>query len=106
MQEGELKCGECEIRAGPSTESIYKTSPPTNTLAIIVNISNAGGSLKVYKTADNQWGNVFVDKVGTEDCEDGNKIVIASWEADWWYRSLGETGIKYIVKKGIDAKST
>jgi hypothetical protein len=67
-------------------------------LAVIVNISNAGGSLKVYKTSNNRWGNVFIDKVGTEDCEDGGKLVIVSWEADWWYRSLGATATKYVVK--------
>ena len=94
----ELYCGECEIQAGPFTESIYQTCPPTNTLAVIVNISNAGGSLKVYKTSDNQWGNVFIDKVGTEDCENGDKLVIVSWETDCWYRSLGATAIKYVIK--------
>ncbi|KAF2177332.1 hypothetical protein K469DRAFT_603340 [Zopfia rhizophila CBS 207.26] len=44
---------ECEVESSPSTKTIYKTSPPINTLAVIVNISNTKGSLKVHQTSDN-----------------------------------------------------
>jgi hypothetical protein len=86
------------IQAGESTESPHPTSPPSNTLAVVVNISSDGGSLKVYRTSDNRWGNDFIDKVGTEDCERGTKLVIIEWEPTWWYRSLSAIETRYVVR--------
>jgi hypothetical protein len=52
----------------------------------------------VYRTSDNQWGIDFIDKVGTEDCERGTKLVIIEWEPTWWYRSLSAIETRYVVR--------
>jgi hypothetical protein len=66
-------------------------------LAVIINI-NARGSVKVYKESDKEFGIEFIGKVSPEDCENGNNLVIVSWDASWWYRALGDTKIRYVVK--------
>lgn len=95
----ELNCDECRIESGPSTETIYQTSPPENTVAVVIDISSVGGSLNIHQTSDNKWGNVFIGMVGMEDSENGDRLVILPWEARWYYRSLGAIKIKYAVKK-------
>ncbi|OJD11907.1 hypothetical protein AJ78_07413 [Emergomyces pasteurianus Ep9510] len=49
----ELDCNACKIEAEPQKEIIASTSPPTGTIAVIVDISNQGGALKVHRTSDN-----------------------------------------------------
>ncbi|EEH21776.2 hypothetical protein PABG_03992 [Paracoccidioides brasiliensis Pb03] len=91
---------ECQIEHGPQTETIYQTSPPPNTLAVVVDISNTGGALKVHQKSDNSWGNIFIGMVGSgDDDENIRNLVIVPWDAGWHYRTIGNIKIKYIIKK-------
>ncbi|KAL1979077.1 hypothetical protein VTN96DRAFT_7089 [Rasamsonia emersonii] len=91
----ELGCDRCRIEPGPTMEVIYKTSPPANTIAVLVDISSAGGAIKIGEASDNALGVGAVGMVGTEDAGD---LVIVPWNVGWWYYSIGSIGIKYIVK--------
>ncbi|OJD20520.1 hypothetical protein ACJ73_08144 [Blastomyces percursus] len=96
----ELGDSECQIEPGPQTETIYQTSPPANTLAVVVDISNTGGALKVHQKSDNSWGNIFIGMVGSgDDDENIRNLVIVPWDAGWHYRTIGNIKIKYIIKK-------
>ncbi|KAK2796447.1 hypothetical protein FQN50_009558 [Emmonsiellopsis sp. PD_5] len=98
--ERELDCGECQIEPGPEKETIRETSPPANTLAVIADISSAGGALKVHQKSDNNWGNIFIGMVGSDDDDENIKnLVIVPWDAGWHYRSIGAIKIKYAIKK-------
>ena len=81
-------------------ETIVETSPPTNTVAVVIDISTTGGALKVHKTSDNSWGNEYIGMVGSSDDKEFiTKLVIVPWVAGWHYRSIGAIKIKYAVKK-------
>ncbi|OJD18551.1 hypothetical protein ACJ73_08712 [Blastomyces percursus] len=94
----ELNCEACKIEAGPQKEITTPTSPPSGTVAVIINISNAGGALKVHRTSNNSWGNVFIGMVGSDDEENAKSLVIVPWEDGWHYRSLGDIKLKYVIK--------
>ncbi|GBF63955.1 hypothetical protein TMEN_6623 [Trichophyton mentagrophytes] len=95
----ELGCEACKIEAGPQKEIIAPTSPPIGTVAVIINISSRGGALKVHRTSNNSWGNVFIGMVGSDDDEENTKsLVIVPWDAGWCYRSLGDIKLKYVIK--------
>ncbi|KAL2812030.1 hypothetical protein BDW59DRAFT_155396 [Aspergillus cavernicola] len=85
----------CTILPGPTTEVVYKTSPPTNTAAVVVDISSTGGAMKVGEQSDNDLGVAAVGKVGTEDAEN---LVVVPWSTGWWFYSIGSVTIRYIVK--------
>ncbi|PYH75364.1 hypothetical protein BO82DRAFT_33180 [Aspergillus uvarum CBS 121591] len=93
--ERELSCPRCTIVPGPTTEVVYKTLPPTNTIAIVVDISSSGGAIKIGESANNNLGVAAVGRVGTEDATD---LVIVPWNVDWWFYSIGSVSIQYIVK--------
>ena len=40
----------------PTTEVVYQTLSPPNTIAVIVNISLAGGAIKIGEKSDNNLG--------------------------------------------------
>jgi hypothetical protein len=86
---------EIEIQV-PVSQSSTKTIPPKNTLAIVAS-ATTGGSMKVYRDADNSLGLEFVEKLTTEGFENGDVIII--WKAEFWYHSVGDTSIKYLVEK-------
>jgi hypothetical protein len=87
------------LQSGPSTETI-STTPPENTIAIVVDIGSTGGAFKIHKLSDNNWGNVFVDGIGSgDDVENTTKLLIIPWETGWLYRSIGAVGVRYVVKK-------
>jgi hypothetical protein len=91
----QLHCIECILVPGPTTEVVYQTSPPPNTIAVIVDISASGGAMKVGEKSDNNLGVAAVGKVGTEDAD---ALVIVPWNVDWWFYSIGTVGIQYVVR--------
>ncbi|EGD95578.1 hypothetical protein TESG_08394 [Trichophyton tonsurans CBS 112818] len=94
-----LGCEACKIEAGPQEEIITPTSPPIGTVAVIINISKQGGALKVHRTSDNSWGNVFIGMIGSDDDEENiRSLVIVPWDAGWYYRSLGDIKLQYVIK--------
>lgn len=95
LTSNQLNCNECALVPGPTTEVVYQTSAPPNTIAVIVDISPAGGAMKVGEKSDNDLGVAAVGKVGTEDAD---ALVIVPWHADWWFYSIGSVGIQYVVK--------
>lgn len=96
----ELQCYSCQIESGPQKETITPTDLPENTVAVIIDISDAGGALYVHKKADNDFGNVFIDMVGSGDSvENVLNLVIVPWKAEWFYRSLGAIRLKYVIKR-------
>jgi len=90
----ELKCAECAIEAGPTEEIIYKTSPPPNTLGIIVDITSAG-AMKVGESSNNALGVASVGMVGKEDAAN---LVLVPWDVRWWFYTIGAVGIRYVVR--------
>jgi hypothetical protein len=92
---GELGYEDCTLIPGPTTEVIYKTTPPAKTVAVIVDISSNGGAMKIGKKSDNDLGVAAVGKVGTEDAAD---LVIMPWSDGWWFYSIGSIRIRYIVR--------
>ncbi|RAL06786.1 uncharacterized protein BO97DRAFT_279296 [Aspergillus homomorphus CBS 101889] len=93
----QLSCSHCIIVPGPTTEVVYKTLPPTNTIAVVVDISSSGGAIKIGEKANNDLGVAAVGRVGTEDASD---LVIVPWNVDWWFYSIGSVSIQYVVKVG------
>lgn len=77
------------------TKTIYKTEVPNGTVAVIVDISPAGGAIKIGEDADNELGVEFVEMVGIED-SDG--LVVIPWEERWWFYTIGAITVRYIVK--------
>lgn len=62
-----------------------------------MDISPAGGALKIHVASDNNWGNVYVGMVGMD--EGVESLFIVPWEEEWYYRSIGSVTLKYAVKK-------
>lgn len=91
----QLNCIGCTLVPGPTTEVVYQTSPPTDTIAVIVDISPAGGAMKIGEKSDNDLGVTAVGKVGTEDVD---ALVIVPWNTDWWFYSIGSVGMQYVVR--------
>lgn len=73
------------------------TSAPSNTVAIIVEVSSAGGAMNVGRPVPTKLGMEFVDRVGLEDAEN---IVVIAWQPEWRYYTIGNVGIKYVVEQG------
>lgn len=91
----ELDCANCTVAPGPTTEVVYKTSPPTETIAVVVDISSVGGAIKIGEASKNDLGVALVGMVGIEDAKD---LVIVPWAIGWWYYTIGSVKIRYIVK--------
>lgn len=85
----------CKLIHGPTVEVVFQTSPPTDTVAVVVDISSAGGAIKIGEASDNNLGVTAVGMVGTEDAD---SLVIVPWESGWWYYTIGVITVRYIVK--------
>ena len=96
---------------------------------MIVDISQAGGALKIFQSLDDDYdyvGMVGTDDVGTDDVgtdnvgtddvgtgdvgtgdvgtgdvrtQGGGTLVIVPWDKSWWYYSIGSLRVRYAVKK-------
>lgn len=90
----QILCKDCELISwiSPTTEPPTKISPPELTVAVVVNISQEGGAIRIFDTP----GDGYVDGVGTEDVE---KLVIVPWSRSWWYYSIGSLRIGYLVER-------
>ncbi|KAJ5131475.1 uncharacterized protein N7515_007514 [Penicillium bovifimosum] len=85
----------CKLIRGPTVEVVFQTSPPTDTVAVVVDISSAGGAIKIGEASNNNLGVTAVGMVGTEDAD---SLVIMPWESGWWYYTIGVITVRYIVK--------
>lgn len=88
-----MNCDQCSIIPGPTTEVPYKTLPPPNTIAVLVNISSDGGAIKIGENSDNDLG---VDAVGMVGTNDADGLIIVPWDVRWWFYSIGSIEIKYV----------
>jgi len=66
-------------------------TPPNNTIAVVVDISKAGGRIKIYDTPSGS----YVDSVAMEDSE---ALVMVPWDSSWWYYSIGSLKVRYIIR--------
>ena len=66
------------IQRGPTTEVFYETLPPSNTLAIVVDVSSAGSAMNIRESLDNDLGVAAIGIVGKEDA---TNLIIVPWGA-------------------------
>lgn len=53
----------CKLIHGSTVEVVFQTSPPTDTIAVVVDISSAGGAIKIGEASDNNLGVTAVGMV-------------------------------------------
>lgn len=91
----QVGCGECYPITWTTPSKATPIEPPPNTMAVIVNLVDDQGVVRMYKKESNIW----VDTVGTEEA---GYMVILPWQSTWWFRVSGSLRVGYVKLK--DAK--
>ncbi|KAK3938102.1 hypothetical protein QBC46DRAFT_169887 [Diplogelasinospora grovesii] len=84
-----LKHGECGI-AWNELHKATKIVPPRGTVAIVVDVPENKGAIRVFEDASDQ----YLGGVGTEHA---GFMVIVPWDENWWFRVSGSLRIGYIA---------
>jgi hypothetical protein len=66
--------------------------PPENTVAIIVNLVNNPGAIRIFRDESTYIDGVFID-----DSDESREIVL--WKIGWWFRASGSPQVAYVAKK-------
>lgn len=85
-------CGDCDIPSWIDPSNNTRTTPPQNTVAIVIDVRNNRGAVYIHETQ----GGKHVDGVGTEN---SRNLVMVPWNSDWYYYSIGSIRLAYIGKK-------
>ena len=72
------------------------TSPPTGTIALLIEISRPGGAVKVWQRLNN--GNLEVSFVGSVGIQDVNDLVLVPWTESWEFYAYGKAQVRYVSK--------
>lgn len=91
----QVGCGECHPIEWTTPSKATRIDPPPNTVAIIVNLVDGQGAIRIYEKEND----TYVDIVGTEEA--GN-IVIIPWQSTWWFRLSGSLRVGHV--KAMDTK--
>ena len=68
------------IIPGLIIEVPYKTLPPLNTIAVLVNISSDSKAIKIGENSDNDLG---VNAVGIIRTNNADRLIIILWDVRW-----------------------
>lgn len=88
-------CGPCEPLEWTTPPKATRIDPPSNTVAVVVDLVHKQGAIRIFEKEDDTSVNI----VGTE--ETGNRVIVP-WESTWWFRVSGSLRVGYIKVK--DAK--
>jgi len=85
----ETACNECEPINWTTPSKGTRIDPPTNTLAVVVDVVNNRGAIRIFE----RKGDKYVDGVTMDDR--GNMVIIP-WDSNWWFRASGALRVGYI----------
>ncbi|OBT53130.1 hypothetical protein VE04_05756 [Pseudogymnoascus sp. 24MN13] len=68
------------------------TTPPENTVAIIVDVRTNKGAIRIFQQSDSE----YLGAVGTE--QTGN-LVIVPWRSGWYISAAGSLPVGYVAKR-------
>jgi len=87
----ETDCNDCGPPIWSTTTTKFKSSFPTNTVAIIVDVRQQVGAFRIYAIGTGK----FLTGVGTEEA---GKMVMIPWDNGWNYDTIGSFRLGYMLK--------
>jgi hypothetical protein len=83
-----VPCENCDRITWSEPGRGNRIEPPSNTVAVIVDLISARGAIRIFDQQD-----TYVDGVGTADA--GN-LVIVPWDIDWWFYVSGYLTVGFV----------
>jgi hypothetical protein len=88
----QIVCGDCEPIIWITPVKGTRINPPTNTVAVVVDVGSNRGAIRIFE----KEGGGYVNIIGMEEA--GNQVIVP-WDTNWWLRASGSLQVGYIVEK-------
>lgn len=98
------KCGNCNPTITWTIPDNKPTTPPGDTVVIIVDVRSSRGAVRIFKkSGDDTTSGEYLDGIGTELA---GKLVIVPWDSDWYFSAAGSLPVGYVMRKAPDGEGS
>jgi len=101
--EKKTNCGDCNPTITWTTPSNKPTTPPEDTVVIIVDVRSSRGAVRIFKqSGDDASSDEYLDGIGTEQA---GKLVIVPWDSGWYFSAAGSLPVGYVTRRVRDEEA-